>query len=224
MRIGILGAPGSGKSEFAQALAKGLGWTNCVIDDYLEDLRRETGLEYGGFGSHIDDIQVVFKRREWELALRDADTITVGTVLDSAVHCFVRTDEAARTRKEIGLQAERLRTIAGTFGLLYTDTWEYDYAFFLRYKGESRHSVMIDAGLVELIATYRAPVFHFNPEVPDDEKAATAASAITTLEAEQLPPTPERGVRSGSESGGEVGDSSASVPDVSESGRTPDDS
>jgi hypothetical protein len=227
MKIAVLGAPGAGKTDFAHELAALLikqeydrFW---VLDDYVDDLRKRTGQEYGHFGNHIDDLQVVFKRREWELGWRHANTITVGTVLDSAIHCFARTEEAVRTRKELGLQAERLRTIAGVFGLLYTDTWDYDYAFLLPYDGDDRMSRFHSTGLVELLNTYRAPVLSFNEGISDDEKAPTAARAIVALEAEQLPATKERGVRSGSEASKAERDSTESVPDVPEQGRAPDD-
>jgi hypothetical protein len=225
MKIGIVGAPGSGKYHFASDLAAIMDEDFFILHathpdgiGYVDDLRSGTGLEYGGFGNHIDDIQVVFKRREWELAWthRERDTITVSTVLDSAAHCFIRTEETAHNRYETGLQAERLRTIAGTFGLLYTDTWDYDYAFFLPYKGEDRHSRLINAALVDMITTYRTPIFSFEPEVPDDEKASTAAKAIAALESDNASPIEERRVRRGFETGEAVRDTSEPVPDVSE--------
>jgi hypothetical protein len=228
MKIAVLGAPGAGKTAFARELVGLLSKDDFdrffLIDDYMRDLRLRTGLEYAGYGSHVDDLQVVFKRREWELAWKRNNTVTVGTVLDSTVHCFVRTDEAARNRREVGLQAERLRTIAGTFGLLYTDTWDYDYAFLLRYKGDDWHSRQIDAGLVDLVATYAAPVLSFKTEVPDDEKASTAFRSIHALEAKQLPASSESGVRPGGEASEDDGNPAESVPDVPEQGRASDDS
>lgn len=227
MKLAILGAPGSGKTDFARELigllAKGDYDRFWLIDNYVDDLRACTRLEYGGFGSHVDDLQVVFKRREWELAWAHANTVTVGTVLDSTVHCFVRSDEAARNRREVSLKTEHLRTIAGTFGLLYTDIWDYDYAFMLRYKGDDWHSRMIDAGLNDIITAYHAPVLTFKSEVPDDEKASTAARTIHALEAEQLPKTSEHGVRSSGEASQDDGDSAEPVPDMSEQGRVSDD-
>lgn len=232
MKIGVLGAPGSGKSQFAHALAEelarpGRGFEDrpLVLDNYVRELRTSTGLEYGGFGTHIDDLQVVFKRREWELTWQriGRSTITVGTALDSAVHCFVRSDEEARTRREVGLQAERLRTIAAIFGLLYTDTWDYDYAFWLRFKGDDHYGNVTSDGLAALIDAYHAPILTFEKDTPDDEKAQIAARAIAALESEQLSPPQERGVRRGSEASGADGDSVESMPDMPEQGRASDD-
>lgn len=226
MKLAILGAPGAGKTEFAEGLRDTLrevhGFPNfLIIDTVVEDLRLRTRLEYGGFGSHIDDMQVVFKRREWELHWQETNTntITVGTVLDSTAHCFVRSEDPARNRRELLTGNERLRAIAETFGMLYTDTWDYDYAFYLPYKGDDPHSRLVDAGLVELLTKYAAPVLSFKHGVPDDEKASTAARAITALEAKQLSETPKRGVEPSGEAGEDDGDSAEPVPDVPEQGR-----
>lgn len=228
MKLAILGAPGAGKSDFAHDLADKLEEAGekpfMLIDFVVEDLRRVTGLEFGGFGSHIDDMQVVFKRREEELELSFYDngnmnTITVGTVLDSTAHCFVRAEDPAHNRKELFTSNERLRAIAETFGMLYTDTWDYDYAFYLPYKGEDPYSRLVDAALVELLTKYAAPVLSFKRGVTDDEKASTAARAITALEEKQLSEAPERGVRPSGEAGEDDGDSTESVPDVPEQGR-----
>lgn len=222
MKIGILGAPGAGKTEFAEKLSRELDGSFLVIDNFTPDLRLRTELAYGLDGSHIDDMQVVFKRREWELYWK-SNTISVGTVLDSTAHCFARAESPARNRKDLIVKTERLRAIAEAFGLLYTDTWDYDYAFYLPYKGDDLDSRMIDAALVELLTKYTAPVFSFKAEVPDDEKASTAARAINALEAKQLPEAPERGVRSSSEASEADGGSSEPVPDVPEQGRDSND-
>lgn len=222
MKIAILGAPGVGKTALAHELAPLLErWNNerwYVLDDYVQELRNTTRLEYGGFGDFVDDLQVVFKRREWELAHEgQRNTIMVGTVLDSAIHNFIRVEEEAKTRRDIGIINERLRAIAATFGLLYTDSWDYDYAFLLRSSDD------FGKGLEDLISTYRAPVLSFNPEVPDDEKAQTAFEAIRAFEEDESSEADERRVRRSSLPGETDRDSSESVPDVSEPRGTSDD-
>jgi hypothetical protein len=227
MKIAVIGAPGAGKSEFAHDLARTLfkeqGERYRVVDDYVPELRQTTHLEYGGFGDYISDLQVVFKRREWELAWPDFHTITVGSVLDSTAHCFARVEDTVHNSRELVLASERLRTIAETFGLVYVDTWEYDYAFYLPYTGDDHYSRLVNQALVELLRTYSPIVFSFKSEVPDDQKASTAARTILALEAEQLPPTEQRGVRPGGADGEADGDSSEPVPDVPEQGTNPDD-
>jgi hypothetical protein len=222
MKIAVLGAPGSGKSEFADALADllmdrtGRPWG--IIDDAVPELRHDTGQEYGMLGNHIDDLQVAFKRREFELVIRDQDFITVGTILDTAAHNFARAEVVED--EEAALTQIKLQAIASTFGMLYTDTWDYDYAFLLTVQEpQAGYNDLVEHTLMTLITLYRAPVFNFdNPEATSDEKAKLAADAIRALEEDPIAPTPERGVRRGSEDGEADGDSSESVPDVPEQG------
>lgn len=227
MKIAVLGAPGAGKTAFAEELtsllAQELEGSIFRLDGYVDELRNTTHLEYGGFGDYISDLQVVFKRREWELSWPDAHTITTGTVLDSVAHCFARVEDTVNNSRELVLASERLRTIAETFGLMYVDTWDYDYAFYLPYTGDDRYSTLVDTALVELLRTYTPVVFSFKPEVSDDEKATIAAKTIFTLEAEQLPSLDEQRVRPGGEESETDGDSSESVSDVPEQGTNPDD-
>lgn len=223
MKIGILGAPGVGKTKFAEDLRELLvdgPATFVIIDDYVHDLQGRMGLEFGEFSSFVDDLQIVFKRREWEVhwdGLLKYGTITVGTVLDSVIHNFLRTESPTNDRYEIGLQQERLKAMAATFGLLYTETWDYDYAFFL--PSDDTYG----KAMSELIATYRAPVLTFLPGVTDDEKASTAAAAIRALEAPETPTFDERGVRQGREDGEDDGDSAESMSNVPEQGNGADD-
>ena len=214
MKIGILGSPGAGKTKFAHELASYLAHGDFdhfhIIDEYIYDLRLNTGLEYGEFGNFVDDMQVVFKRREWELAWTDKNTITCGTVLDSVIHNFVRTEPAARTRREIGLQTERLKVIAASFGLLYTETWDYDYAFLLQTDDD------MGKALVDLLTTYCAPVLTFNPKISDDEKARIAYDAIIALEKNATSQVEKSGVRGSGETSPSERDSVDDVSDVPE--------
>jgi energy-coupling factor transporter ATP-binding protein EcfA2 len=224
MKIAVLGAPGSGKSDFADALADllmdqtGRPWG--IIDDAVTELRHDTGQEYGMLGNHLDDLQVAFKRREFELVIRDQDFITVGTILDTAAHWMARSEVVKDD--EAALSQIKLQAIAATFGMLYTDTWDYDYAFLVSRvsdftQGGYPHAVQFT--LESLVATYRAPVFTFkDPEASSEQKVKLAADAIRALEKDPIAPTPERGVRRGGEDGEADGDSSEPVPDVPEQG------
>lgn len=236
MKIAVLGAPGAGKTEFAGRLAAELQspedktMTFLTLDDVVEVLRTKTGQEYGMLSNHIDDLTIVFKRLEWEThwSRLGRNTITVGTVLDSAAHNFARAEVVKD--EEAPLTQIKLQAIAATFGMLYTDTWDYDYAFLLEdlsdpYGEPLRYHRTIQYTLGALIGSYRAPVFTFdNPKASNDEKANLAAEAIRALEEGPVAPTPERGVRRGGEVGEVDGDSSKSVPDVPEQGREGDDS
>ena len=217
MKIGLVGAPGAGKTKFSEELKKiiideGFLEDITLIDGYVDELRLNTLLEYGEYGDFVDDLQVVFKRREWELGWADYNAITCGTVLDSVVHNFVRTDHTPRNRRELAVHTTRLKTIASTFGLLYTETWDYDYAFYL-----PTDDVMGKA-LVDILSTYRAPVMTFNPEIKDDEKVRTAFNAIVALEKNPSPQAEEPGVRGSGEEGASERDSADDVPDVPKQG------
>lgn len=231
MKIALLGSPGVGKTEFANRLRRHYrerGKLVNLIDDYVDQLRTVTRLEYGYFGGHIDNIQVVFKRRERELSWKhDKEVmITVGTVLDSTAYSVLLGEEVFSDRRLIALHKQRLDAIMQSFGMLYTETWDYDYAFLLR--RDTRHIKLqtdvtqndrLDAVLLDLCATFRAPIFQVRPpseKYPDYDPVKAAIESIRALEEDGSASADERGVRPSDSDGEGKRDSTEPVPDLPE--------
>jgi len=138
MRIGVMGAPNAGKSKFARRLKKELegmyqAETWKIVDGYVEKLQKATDMAYGRFGNYVDNFQVAFKRRELELA--HENTITCGTIVDTNAYAFMivepNVDDELFT-----MQYQRIEALTRTLAIMYVDTWDYDYAFYLPTEDE----------------------------------------------------------------------------------------
>jgi energy-coupling factor transporter ATP-binding protein EcfA2 len=214
MKIGLIGAPGSGKSKLARALAKTSPYT--VVDNYVDRLRKQDGLAYGGFGNYMDNIQVAFKRRELETkaAHSGANTITCGTIVDTNVYAFLWTDLVTTDRNLIPLEHQRVETAMKTFGMLYAHLFDYDFAFYLPYVGEEAFSRKIDQVILTTFEAYWTPaVFLLNDNITGRLEEITR---VINGSPQVVPPTTDgSGIQPGRENGGTVGDSPGSVSDVS---------
>src|SRR5688500_751332 len=128
MKIAIVGAPGSGKTELAKALDEGLS-NATIVDDYAEKIGRENDIAIGGDASYIGKLYVVLGRRALERKA-EADgakhTISCGTMIDSSVYA---TYEAVSGQTQF--HWVRVTNFMNLLGSLFQDTWRYDHVFVL---------------------------------------------------------------------------------------------
>lgn len=142
-RIGLIGAPGAGKTNLAYALKdrfKEAG-TNVVgvIDDYVEEAERNSFLALGFYATYIGNLYVALHRfaREHNAELGSPDyIITCGTLIENQLYAAV---EGANTERYADVPEEhQKRTVVSmqALGLFMQDLFLYDKLFYLPYEEE----------------------------------------------------------------------------------------
>jgi hypothetical protein len=135
MKIAILGAPGSGKTEVAGALADKFGNSyTAIVDEYVDKLSVETNVAFGHVGGFLGNLQVAFERLRCE---QMADTynadhiITCGTLVETTLYTRLYAEARVEVapKDEIHRELARATNAAMMYGQLVWDTWRYDYVF-----------------------------------------------------------------------------------------------
>lgn len=137
MKIAIVGAPTSGKTELAEALKKKLDGEVAIIDDYVDDIGRQSDLAMAETATYLGNLCVITGRFGLERrAIADgADhVISCGTMIESSVYA---TMEAVRGSTEP--HWIRIQHFMALLGSLYQDTFAspvdgYNHVFALRLK------------------------------------------------------------------------------------------
>lgn len=144
MKIGIIGAPGSGKTDLAAGIKDALtGKCNFdIVDDYVPALSAATGIAYGFFANYIGNFQVAFERLTTEQRVSGSadqtDIITCGTVVDSLIYTAMYSQIASRQARDQRAEFARVSTAMSMFGMLVHDTLDYDLLFYLPFTQEYR--------------------------------------------------------------------------------------
>lgn len=124
MKIGIIGAPGSGKTELAEQIAKEKNLQ--VVDGYAERWSERTGLTIGYTGGYAHSLGVALERIFDENKLGD-DFVTAGTTVDSLMHMAL-----VSLKNPNKVEFIRAKTYMETIAMLYYDFWLYDHVFVCR--------------------------------------------------------------------------------------------
>jgi hypothetical protein len=213
VNIGIIGAPGAGKREFAIELGIKLkqeyGSTK-IIDNYVEELSKTVDTTFGLFASWLGNLQIAMERynRERKYAGYD-NVITCGTLIETMVYtAFYGTlggnsvDEEVR-RYTLARTGPTVELLGGMIG----DTWEYDHAFYLPLEDGDTYDHKIDSAIPQAFEA-----FGLSYTTLTDDKVQNALSHIERKrENEAVNAESVSGSGEGSEA---IGDSPGSVPDL----------
>ena len=141
MRIGLAGVPGSGKSDLSQALKdhfiKNENYKSVdIIDNYIDDIEKETDLALGFFATYIGNIHVALGReyRERISAENNDLTITCGTLFETSAYLAQKMElEFSILSKEEEKYDWNLRVDASMrmISCLYIDAVRYDKIYHL---------------------------------------------------------------------------------------------
>jgi hypothetical protein len=200
VRIGLLGAPGAGKSKLAKRLKKELEArfqteTYPIVDNYVSKLAKQTGRAYGHWANYVDNLNVGFKRYELEVNAGD-NLITCGTILDTITYGFSIADldvQRNAQRRTMAINIATLNALMKTQGWLFTQMFAYDVAFYLPVTNSEGHPPRQDAALRTTIDEFFAAIVPLE-EGKIDRQVKRALSVIAALdEPVETAPVKEQG-------------------------------
>lgn len=138
MNIGLMGTPGSGKTDLAYQLAARLEENDRrikIIDGYAPEIEAKTQIALGSMADYIGNLYVALERYALERVARlDHDiVITCGTFMETAVYMamhFVALINTLSDEEKIEA-TPRVDAVLRMLAVLYNDTCVYDHAFYL---------------------------------------------------------------------------------------------
>lgn len=160
MKIALLGAPESGKTKLAKAVARkaeGFG----IVDNYVDKLSKLTGGVYGSSTSFPAEIEVLGARwaAEDHAANKHEHVITCGTIYESIIYASSIQPWALNEHTLMGDQVY-IATVMGALGALATKTVDYTCLFYLPWEGRDHdHSwhAVVNAKLPEVLQGFGVP-------------------------------------------------------------------
>jgi len=194
-RIGILGAPGTGKTDLAHDLW--CGWPH-ENRPYLVDLAGGNGSEQrtsaygfplGEKGSWRTSLalwaKLVHFRSESEDEIAARGVIEVGTCFDRMAHCGQRINALTARLLDVDFtDTERqellhLQQVLPCLAIALVETWNYDYAFYLPVGDDaSEFEKGVDEALRELMESYIAAGSPLNILKLDDGSSSDRADTV----------------------------------------------
>lgn len=125
MKIGLVGAPDSGKRRLAEALQDGLGSARIISgDEYVNSVERDTDIACKGYlAPYLGDIAVAISRYGKERkSADDADhVITCGTLVETTVYTAI---SLTLTQDEWSWAVSNV--VMPLYGLMATTLLDYD--------------------------------------------------------------------------------------------------
>lgn len=193
LRIALVGAPGSGKSELASKIAlDGIERKSpvYVIDRYVESLSHEVDIAMGYLADYVPNLMCAMERfsRERRHAAQYIDVfpnrLTCGTVIESACYAAMRSASEAETdspmEKKIGTL--RMETAMNMLSMVLAETWDYTHVFYLPLRQD--HDNEIDLRLDHSIRDALAMLGIDHTPLTDEDPALQALEVLKERDAD----------------------------------------
>ena len=139
-KIGLIGVPGSGKTDLAEGLLSGplkdlLGTTE-IVDAYATEVSEYIDIAKGLSASWYLDLQISLERlaRERQAARDGAEVIiTCGTLIESTSYSMLNFENRKdfKIENEQDAEIKRIQAAMMVNACLFMDTFSYDKIFFL---------------------------------------------------------------------------------------------
>lgn len=150
MKVGILGAPGSGKTKVAKAVAKELNLTQLaaeeynlgewsVVDGYVERLEKRRGRRFESPISFKEAFQIIGERwtAEEQAASNGASTITCGTLYETIIYAAFQTLNVRAGEQNLINDQIFYKGMMEALGLCEMYYYDYDAIFWLPYSAKT---------------------------------------------------------------------------------------
>lgn len=193
LKIALIGAPTSGKTELAQQLRQALKDRKvAVVDGYIQDVEQRSNVVLSHYATYLGNIQAAIGRFEAERLAESNEpevAITCGTLVETAVYVATLahiTNESAQgdTNYRIVNDARAALTMQW-LGVLKIDLWDYDLAYYLPLEdGADRWNEVVDQHIVEAASTMGVDY----TELPADRSQRVGIILQEILALETTPP------------------------------------
>jgi energy-coupling factor transporter ATP-binding protein EcfA2 len=190
MRIALIGAPGSGKSELAKALEDKLDGDVGIVDDYMDEVQEYSRFVLDEHATYIGNLYILLGRYAKERLIEEEvksccdHLISCGTLVETTVYTSL---EAVNHQDDVHwVRVQNMMNIIGTF---FQDTWRYDHTFVLQLPNPDTDDI---AGKVDrhLFMAINSFGIHYTPiDGSLDERVAKVLEAIKKDDDET--PTPD---------------------------------
>jgi len=141
-RISLIGIPGSGKSELAEALSDHIirnDGCECktpvsIIDDYVSDVSERLDLAAGFDGFYVINVAIALERLGRERTASGKTVITCGSLIETTNYASLYVESHQRfwtTPEEEADNAKRTQAFLLMLGCLYMDSFNYDTVYYL---------------------------------------------------------------------------------------------
>jgi hypothetical protein len=160
IKLALLGAPSSGKTELASQLVDVLSPRSvAVVDDYILDIEQRSDNTLGHFATYLGNLQAAVGRWEYERQhVRDDKPdvlITCGSIVETAVYeaihalTHAQIDEGSLTLR--ALQNDKRASVTMTLlGVMCFDTWDYHFSYYLPLEDKSnKWNEAVDSHILE---------------------------------------------------------------------------
>lgn len=221
VRIALIGAPTSGKTELAQQLRTALLPRSFqLVDDYVPELAEQTDQAFSHYANYLGNCQVAVARWQKEIHVEQVLNpdggldvrVTCGTILESTIYAAVHALANHNSGLPgIDLSTDRRAAITMAWlGVMAHDTWSYDHAFYLPLGVDADPwDKIVDDHIPEAADTLSVTVTRL-PDARDERVGKAMEVILATEEANR------RGVQPSGEPGGTDADPVGNVSDVRE--------
>jgi hypothetical protein len=159
LKIALIGAPNSGKTELAQQLTHALPNRNVTcVDDYIAEVEKRSDVVLGHYATYLGNVQAAVGRFEHERKaaseLSKGVIVTCGTLVENSVYtatlAYITNNSSGGDTTFRMANDRRANLTMMWLGIITHDTWEYDLTYYLPIgDGADKWDAIVDQHIPE---------------------------------------------------------------------------